>query len=141
MPDAPAMTAAPHSFDDILSRLRDMRFAEDFDMIVAIANGGILPAALLCERLGLEVNVLRVNWRAPDNLPCRPAPTLLRQPDFEFSGRRILLADDRVKTGATIAFVRQLLAPAALVRTFAINGKADYAIYDEPCFPMPWRLG
>jgi xanthine phosphoribosyltransferase len=134
------MPAAPHSFADILQRLREMPFAEEFDMIVAIANGGLLPAALLHERLGIEVNVLRVNWRDPDNTPRRPAPALLRPPDFAFAGKRVLLAEDRIKTGATIAFAREVLAAAALVRTFAINGPADYAIYNETCFPMPWRL-
>jgi xanthine phosphoribosyltransferase len=134
------MPDAPHSFDDILRRLREMKFAEEFDMIVAIANGGLLPASLLYERLGIEVNVLRINWRDPDNKPHRPAPALLRPPDFDFIGKRLLLADDRIKTGATIDVAREVLAGAALIRTFAINGNADYAIYNETCFPMPWRM-
>jgi xanthine phosphoribosyltransferase len=134
------MPAAPHSFEDILRRLRELQFTEDFDMIVAIANGGLLPASLLYERLGIEVNVLRINWRAPDNTPRHPAPVLLRPPDFEFVGKRLLLADDRIKTGATIEFARKVLSGAALLRTFAINGNADYAIYNETCFPMPWRM-
>lgn len=128
------------TFADILARLRALEMPEEFDMIVAIANGGLLPAALLHERLGLEVNLLRINWRAPDNTPRGPAPRLLREPGFAFAGKRLLLADDRIKTGATIAFAKQTLAAAALVRTFAINGAADYALYDEDCFPMPWRL-
>jgi len=25
-----------------------------------------------------------------------------------------------------------------VVKTFAVNGKADYALYDEACFKFPW---
>ena len=132
--------AEQKTFADIAARLRVLAIPEEFDMIVAIANGGLLPAALLHERLGLEVNVLRINWRAPDNTPRGPAPRLLREPDFDFAGKRLILADDRIKSGATIAFAKQVLSAAALIRTFAINGAADYALYDEDCFRMPWRL-
>ncbi|MDR1818097.1 MAG: hypothetical protein LBR07_08040 [Puniceicoccales bacterium] len=132
------MTPAPHSFDEIVRLLREMRFEEDFDAIVAIAGGGLLPAALLRERLGLAVEVLRLNFRGSDNRPLSERPRLLRQPDFIVAGGRFLLADDRVKTGATFAYARELLADAALVRTFAINGAADYSLYNEPCFPFPW---
>ncbi|MDR0901451.1 MAG: phosphoribosyltransferase [Opitutaceae bacterium] len=136
------MTAAAEqkTFADIAARLRALPMPEEFDMIVAIANGGLLPAALLRERLGIEVNVLRINWRAPDNTPRGPAPRLLREPDFDFAGKRLILADDRIKSGATIAFAKNILSTAALVRTFAINGNADYALYNEDCFRMPWRL-
>ncbi|MDR1498367.1 MAG: phosphoribosyltransferase domain-containing protein [Puniceicoccales bacterium] len=129
-----------HSFDDILARLRDIQFAERFDMIVAIANGGILPAVLLQERLGVELNILRINWRDENNVPHRSAPLLLRQPDFSATGKTILLADDRVKTGSTFNLAREILSQAALIRTFAINGNADYALFNEECFPMPWHL-
>ncbi|MDR2863488.1 MAG: phosphoribosyltransferase [Puniceicoccales bacterium] len=131
---------ATKRFEDILQRLTALEFPAHLDMIVAIANGGILPAALLYERLGLEVNVLRINWRKPDNSPRGPVPVLLRAPDFDFAGKHLLLADDRVKTGVTLDFARKVLAGAASIHTFAINGNADFALYDEDCFPMPWRL-
>jgi xanthine phosphoribosyltransferase len=131
---------AEHSFDALMRRLRKLQFAETFDMIVAIANGGLLPAALLHERLGIEINVLQINWRDPENVPRHPRPVLLRPLDFATSGKKILLADDRIKTGGTIAFAKEILADAALIKTFAINGNADYAIWNEPCFAFPWRL-
>ncbi|MDR3227988.1 MAG: phosphoribosyltransferase domain-containing protein [Puniceicoccales bacterium] len=135
------MPPPDHSFDALLRRLRNLQFAEHFDMVVAIANGGLIPAALLREHLDIEMNVLRVNWRDTDNTPKGPQPVLLREPDFAFAGKKIILADDRIKTGVTVAFAKKLLSAAALIRTFAINGDADYAIWNESCFPMPWRTG
>ena len=52
----------------------------------------------------------------------------------------MLRVDDRVKTGITLATARELLSGAALVKTFAVNGNADYALYDEACFKFPWNL-
>ena len=30
------------------------------------------------------------------------------------------------------------LKDAALIKTFAVNGDADYELYNEPCFRFPW---
>ena len=39
------------SFEEVLQRFREIEFNESFDMIVAIANGGNYPAAILNQRL------------------------------------------------------------------------------------------
>ena len=45
------------SFDEVLQRFREIEIPETFDTIVAIANGGIIPAAILTQRLNLEVQL------------------------------------------------------------------------------------
>jgi xanthine phosphoribosyltransferase len=62
---------------------------------------------------------------------------------FSAERKRILLVEDRVKTGASLQLAVQLLkeAGANLVKTFAVNGKADYCLYDESCFRFPWIIG
>ncbi len=119
-----------------------MRFAENFDLIVAVANGGIIPAALLNQRLDLPLQLLRINLRDPRQKPIYDSPQLLSPINFEVCGKTILLVEDRVKTGASLAFARSLLEEkgAKLVRTFAVNGKADYPLYDEDCFRFPWIM-
>ncbi|MDR1789818.1 MAG: phosphoribosyltransferase [Opitutaceae bacterium] len=136
MPDAPA---ARPTFADFIERLRALRFTERFDAVVAIANGGCVPGALLAERFQIPLEILHLNWRGPDNTPCRETPTLLRAPSFSFAGKALLIADDRSKTGATLEAARRILREAALLRTFAVNGTADYSLYNTTCFPMPWR--
>ena len=130
------------SFDEVAERFLNIQFDEEFDLIVAIANGGVIPAAILNQRLGLELQLLKINLRDPEQRPRYDAPRLLSPIDFEVKGKRILLVEDRVKTGATLEYARKLLREqdALSVKTFAVNGKADYALYDESCFCFPWII-
>jgi len=128
-------------FLEILERIRNIQFVENFDLIVAVANGGIIPAALLNQRLGVEMQLLHVNLRDINQRPLYDRPQLLQPINFEFRDKNILLVEDRVKSGASLAFARSLLeTEAELVRTFAVNGKADYSLYDEACFRFPWII-
>ncbi len=135
------MSGNGKSFAEVLERFRTVVIDEPFDLIVAIANGGIVPAGILAQRLtDAEVRLLRINLRDEYQRPRYDAPRLLTPIDFEFADRRILLVDDRIKSGSTIKLARELLNKAAVVRTFAVNGKADYALYDEECFRFPWII-
>ena len=107
--------------EEVLERFRTIEFHDDFDMIVAIANGGIVPAGIINQRLQKEVQLL--------------APV-----DFDFKDKSILLVDDRIKTGSTIRLACELLKEARMIKTFAVNGTADYALFDETCFKFPWIL-
>jgi len=126
------------SFDDVMQRFREVTFHEKFDLIVAIANGGIIPAAILNQRLNLRVELLRINLRDPAQKPRFERPQLVSPIDFDIRDKSILLVEDRIKTGATIRFALDLLHEAREIKTFAVNGKADYALYDEDCFKFPW---
>lgn len=128
------------SFEEVTGRIREIEFREEFDMIVAIANGGIIPAALLNQRLNVELQLLKLNLRDVNQKPLYDKPRLLEEIRFDVAGRTVLLVEDRVKTGTTLNYARQLLEGAKLVKTFAVNGKADYSLYDEPCFRFPWIL-
>lgn len=131
---------AGKTFAEVLERFRTIPFGEEFDMVVAIANGGIVPAAILNQRLGLEFNVLKINFRDEAQKPKYDSPVLLEPVGFGYAGKRILLVDDRIKTGGTVRFAKELLKGASVVKTFAVNGNADYALYDEQCFRFPWIL-
>jgi len=128
------------SWDDIQSRMKAMVFNELFDMIVAIANGGIIPAAMLNQRLQVPVELLKINYRDSKQKPIYGSPQLLDEINFDVKNKKVLLVEDRVKTGATVNYAKELLKDAALVRTFAVNGSADYALYNEACFSFPWIL-
>jgi len=128
------------SFEEMLERFRLIEIPETFDMVVAIANGGIIPAALINQRLGCEFHLLKLNLRDAMQNKLYDKPKLLSEIDFDFKGKRILLVDDRIKTGTTLVFAKELLSEAKLIRTLAVNGNADYSIYNESCFRFPWLL-
>lgn len=58
-----ADTMPRKTFEEVLTRFREIPIPEDFDLLVAIANGGIIPAAPLNLRLNKEVRPLRINLR------------------------------------------------------------------------------
>ena len=128
------------SFDDVLQRFREIEFKEDFDMVVAIANGGIIPAAIINQRLNVELNLLKINLRDPNQKPKFDSPQLIEPINFDFKNKTILLVEDRVKTGATVKLALTLLQDATVVKTFAVNGDADYSLYNESCFRFPWII-
>ncbi len=127
-------------FQEVLARFEEIRFEEDFDTIVAVANGGIIPAGILNQRLDVDFQLIKINLRDEAQRPKWEAPRLLEPLSFDPAGRRILLVDDRIKTGSTIRLAKELLSAASVVKTFAVNGTADYALYDESCFRFPWRI-
>lgn len=128
------------TFEEVMDRFRSITFHDDFDIIVAIANGGIVPAAIINQRLQKEIHLLKINLRDENQKPKYDVPLLMAPIDFEFKGKNILLVDDRIKTGSTIKLARELLKEANLIKTFAVNGNADYTLFDEACFRFPWII-
>lgn len=128
------------TWNEVMERFGSITFEEEFDFIVAIANGGIVPAAIINQRLQKEIHLLSINLRDVYQHPKYEQPKLLAPIDFEFKNKNILLVDDRIKTGATIRLACELMKEAATIKTFAVNGTADYALFDEACFKFPWIL-
>jgi xanthine phosphoribosyltransferase len=126
------------TFEEVMERFRSITFDEQFDTIVAIANGGIIPAVILNQRMNVDIHLLKINLRDNSQKPLYESPKLLFPINFEYKDKTILLVEDRVKTGASLNLAYNLLQGAKLVKTFAVNGKADYSLYDENCFRFPW---
>lgn len=131
---------AGKSFEEVMQRFREITFHETFDMIVAIANGGIFPAAIINQRLNIAIQLLKINLRDPDQQPKYDSPKLISPIEFDYKDKSILLVEDRIKTGATVQYAIDLLHGARQIKTFAVNGKADYSLYDESCFRFPWIM-
>ena len=47
--------------EEIITKINEMAFVEKFDLIVAIANGGIIPAALINQRLLVKMELLKTS--------------------------------------------------------------------------------
>ena len=48
-------------FEQVRQRFAEVTFEEPFDLIVAVANGGIIPAAILNQRLNLDIQLLKLH--------------------------------------------------------------------------------
>lgn len=128
------------TWEELSLKIKTIVFNESFDLIVAIANGGIIPAALINQRLGLPVHLMKISYRDAKQQPLYDSPKLVDDIGVNIKNKKILLVEDRVKTGATLRYAKELLSEAAFVKTFAVNGDADYALYNEACFSFPWIL-
>ncbi len=126
-------------FYEHLDRVAERMAHERFDAIVAIAQGGVVPAALLQQEWGVPMRVVRINYRDSENKPRYEDARLLDEEPFPLKGRTILLVDDVSRTGRTLARARAWL-DGNTVRTFLVNGTADYSLFDtRECLRMPWK--
>jgi adenine/guanine phosphoribosyltransferase-like PRPP-binding protein len=125
---------------ETISRALQALILPPVDMVVGIAEGGTVPAALLAHQLGLPLRLLRINYRAADNSPQRPAPSLLMEAPAIPPGARILLVDDVSVSGQTLALARDLL-PGCLVTTLTLKGRADFVLFPHisACVIWPWK--
>lgn len=113
------------TFEGVRQRFLEITFEERFDLIVAVANGGIIPAAILNQRLNLDMQLLKLHLRDADQKQLYDRPRLLEEIRFEVKRKKILLVEDRVKTGTTLNYARQLLLGAGAAVTMKWDGVMD----------------
>lgn len=124
----------------IIDGIKKLNLKDKFDLIVGISRGGVVPAAIISSYLRLPLEIIRLNFRDESKNPKYRSPKLLRKIDFDFEGKRVLLVDDRSNSGATLRIAKKLLTKAKSIKTFVINGKADYFLFDEDCFKLQWEI-
>jgi xanthine phosphoribosyltransferase len=129
------------TLNDILFKIREMHFPP-IDAVIGIARGGIIPAALVAEHLNREIDFIWINRRNEKHEIVRNEPLVYRLPQVELKGKNILLVEDRVKSGISLDRAKKELEKLlpAHIYTFAVNGKADICLYNESCFPFPWKI-
>jgi hypoxanthine phosphoribosyltransferase len=127
------------SFETIAAKLRRHRFPA-VDLVVGVASGGLVPAALVAQLLGKEARFITINYRDERNQPRRPAPAVLAPLRLPKAAKRILLVDDVAVTGQTLALARRRLG-SRLVTTFVLTGQADHVLFPEirECVAWPWK--
>ena len=126
--------------NEITTAIQAQSFSPDINLIVGVARGGMVPAFLVATHLGQPLELMWLNLRDDNHDKQRPEPVLTKPLQFDPAGKHILIVDDRANSGATLQAARELLAGAASIQTLAINGPADYSLFDGDCFKMPWNL-
>lgn len=131
----------PLSFTDISARLAAWKFPTGLDGIVGIASGGIVPAALVAQRLGLDLKIIALNYRDEANEPRFAEPKLLSVVPDLGTWRRVLLVDDVYVSGKSWHAARARLPAGADVLPFVLKGQVDFALIRDldGCVQWPWR--
>ena len=135
-------TVKPLLFQEIAARLDRWKFPEGVDGVVGIASGGVVPAALVAQRLHVEMKVIALNYRDDANEPRYEEPKLL-SPVPDLGGwKRVLLVDDVYVSGKSWLAARTLLPATTEVLPFVMKGKTDFALIRDVdgCVQWPWRV-
>jgi adenine/guanine phosphoribosyltransferase-like PRPP-binding protein len=111
------------SFKDVVDRLARWEFPGGIDGVVGIAQGGVVPAALVAQRLGLELKLIALNYRDEAHEPRFAAPKLLSAVPDLGAWKRVLLVDDVYVSGKSWQAARALLPPEVEVLPFVLKGQ------------------
>lgn len=130
------------AFEDIARRLAAWKFPEGIDGVVGIASGGVVPAALVAQRLGVGLKVIALNYRDDANEPRHAEPKLLSAVPDLGAWRRVLLVDDVYVSGKSWRAARALLPVEVEVLPFVMKGKVDFALIRDVdgCVQWPWKV-
>jgi xanthine phosphoribosyltransferase len=131
----------PLDFIVITTRLAAWTFPPGIDGVVGIARGGVVPATLVAQRLGVGLKVIALNYRDDANEPRFTEPKLLSHVPDLGAWRRVLLVDDVYVSGKSWHAARRLLPESVEVLPFVFKGKADFALIRDidGCVQWPWK--
>ena len=133
----------PPTFEEITLRLAQWQFPAGIDGVVGIAAGGVVPAALVAQRLGVGLRVLALSYRNAVNAPQFAEPHLVSDVPGLGAWKRVLLVDDFYISGKSWHAARAVLSRKVEVLPFVLTGDVDFALFRDPkgCPEWPWQAG
>lgn len=125
-------------FEEILRRVRSFSWPK-VDLVVGIAEGGVVPASLVAFQIGCDFTTIAINFRDENNAPRHHQPILLGNAPIIDQDQFVLLVDDVSVSGQTLSCATEQLKGCNL-KTFVLRGKADYVLFPEldSCVRWPW---
>ncbi len=128
----------PLAFPTLVQALESFCFPP-VDAVVGILTGGLVPAALVAQRLCLPLFYVRIQYRHPDNSERHPEPKIWETANLPGSYQRILLVDDVAVSGRTMDAARTLFADRT-IHCFAIKGQTEFVLLPHlrGCVQWPW---
>lgn len=127
------------SFTEIAKRIADLKLPQ-FDLVIGIAEGGLVPSGMIAYKLGIELNIIRISFRDGANTPLYNQPRLFSNIK-KIKNKKILIVDDVSVTGKTLEKAKETLE-GNNIKTLTLKGKADYVLFPEitDCVKWPWKV-
>ncbi|HVO75433.1 MAG TPA: phosphoribosyltransferase [Ignavibacteriaceae bacterium] len=128
------------SFKTICKRLESLDLPK-FDLIVGIAEGGIVPASLAAYKTGCDIEIIKINYRDINNSPSFDKPKLLSKISEFHQKKNILIVDDVSVSGKTLDFAKSFFRGNE-IKTLVLKGKGDFVLFPEikECVNWPWKM-
>lgn len=124
--------------DELYRRLQKA-LSPNYDLVIAIARGGILPGYLASRYLDIPLEIMHLEFRDDRHQPKHQNPRLTKPFEVDTTDRRILLCDDVSNSGATLNAAKKQLN-ADLITALVISGTGDISLYGphDRCIQWPW---
>ncbi len=111
---------------------------ESFYGIVAVARGGLIPAGILAQKLGIKLveTICISSYTENDE---QTEATILKTLDETQRDKRWLVVDDLVDSGETLKIIRKMLPKSYFAAIYAKpEGKPSTDIYQRECEQNTW---
>ena len=139
-------------FEDVKSGINDFKFNKEFDAILCVTRGGLVPAGLLSYKLEVkDVFNIKVESYTNENKQGELYVQNMTQRDISnlLLAKNILVVDDVYDSGATMIAVVEELKKYGIedsqINTFCVitkqEEKVDYSIFEcdlETWVVFPW---
>ena len=139
-------------FEDVKSGINDFRFDKEFDAILCVTRGGLVPAGLLSYKLEVkDVFNIKVESYTNENQQGELYVQNMTQRDISnlLLAKNVLVVDDVYDSGATMIAVVEELKKYGIeesqINTFCVitkqEEKVDYSIFEcdlETWVVFPW---
>lgn len=128
------------SFKKIVERIEQCRLPA-VHYVLAIAEGGLVPASLVALKLKVPLGMIRIRFRDPGNRTLYTEPKVFEEPVLPRGVRSVLIVDDVSVTGKTLGLAKSRIPPRCKVRTCVLKGRADHVLFPElrTCVQWPWN--
>ncbi len=117
----------------------------DPDFVMALGRGGLMPAVMLGCLMRKEVSMLNISFYKDGAKPEKKyaEPKLVSPLRTDVDGKRLVLVDDFVRTGASLKKAQDVLKEkgAEEVRTVIVAGGDGALIEVSGCVKFPWGGG
>ncbi|MDF2118782.1 xanthine phosphoribosyltransferase [Roseiarcaceae bacterium H3SJ34-1] len=93
-----------------------------FDAVVCVTRGGLVPAAIVARELGIRIiETVCISSYGHDNKQgaLQVLKGIAKEVEGDAKGKRVLVVDDLVDTGATARLVRDMLPAAHFATVYA----------------------